>query len=123
MSCLENRKKRSPATFSPRPDDDVEELVPAQGDGSVADGSCESSEDMLTASSPSASEKSDVGLCSDSDDDDARFGQAGRVISVIQDCRAVNVNANSDIVFRHKTRKTVHFGHMSVDDCLRVEGH
>ncbi len=76
---------------------------------------------MLTASSPSASGKSDKAFCSDPDDDGALLGQAARVISVIQNCRAVNVNALSEIVFKYKTRKTVHFGHMR-DDAVLASG-
>ena len=34
------------------------------------------------------------------------------------DCRAANVNANPDMVFRHNTRKTVHYGHMNDDAVL-----
>ena len=104
--------------ISPRPDGDDVELNPAQGEDIDADGSCESAEDLLTTSSSSGSEKPDEGCRSDSDDDDARLGLAGRVISVVTDCRAANVNANSDMVFRHKTRKTVHYGHMNDDAVL-----
>ena len=73
---------------------------------------------MLTTSSSSGSEQPDEGCPSDFDDDNARLGLAGRVISVITDCRAANVNANSDMVFRRKTRKTVHYGHMNDDAVL-----
>jgi hypothetical protein len=104
--------------ISPRHDVDDEELEAAQGEDIDVDGSCAALEDMLTASSSSGSEKSDDGFGSGTDDDDARLGLAGRVISIVEDCRAANLNANSEMVFRHKTRKTVHYGHMNDDAVL-----
>ena len=104
--------------FSPRHDVDDEELEAAQGEDIDVDGSCAALEDMLTTSSSSESEKPDDGFRSGSDDDDARLGLAGRVFSIVADCRAANLNANSEMVFRHKTRKTVHYGHMHDDAVL-----
>jgi hypothetical protein len=103
--------------ISPRDDECDEELDAAQDECVDADESCAVDDDLLTTSSSSGSEKPDDGFGPGSDDDDARLGLAGRVLSIISDRKAANFNANVEMIFRHKTRKTVHYGHM-IDDAV-----
>ena len=73
---------------------------------------------MWTASPFSGSVKPDEGFRPGSDDDCVLFWLAGSVVSIVQSAWQQTLNANSDMVFRHKTRNTVHYDHMYVDVVL-----
>ena len=73
---------------------------------------------MWTASPFSGSVKPDEGFRPGSDDDCPFLGLAGSVVSIVLSAWQQPLNANSELVFRHKTCKTVHFGQMYVDVVL-----